>query len=227
MTRMSRSRNPRRRTGATAASVVARGAVVALVAVAGALGSTVPAAAEPRVVDASTLVPALNPDFAPWTCLEAGQGIVCRGDAAFTYEQEPIGLACPSGDVVISGSGREHMTRWHTTDGLATKTVVHLDYPADVFSLAGVEDGPSLTIRGHFNRHYDYLVPGDRDSRVLTEVGAIYLVNEPGRGLVLQDTGPVTYEPGLEFEAVASAHGIHDTLTEHVVVDTLICDALG
>lgn len=227
MTRVFRSRSPRRPTGAPETSIVARGAVVALVAVASAVGATLPAVAEPRVVDPSTLVPALNPDFAPWTCLEAGQGIVCRGDAAFSYVQEPIGLACPSGDVVISGSGREHMTRWHTADGLATKTIVNLSYPADVFSLAGVLDGPSLTIRGHFNRHYDYLVPGDRDSRVLTEVGAIYLANQPGRGLVLQDTGPVTYEPGLEFEVVASAHGIHDTLADPGLIDTLICDALG
>ncbi|HET6967006.1 MAG TPA: hypothetical protein VFI44_01960 [Ornithinibacter sp.] len=227
MSSVLRSRNTRRSTTQTATSIVARGAAVALFAVVAALGATLPAAAGPRVVDPSTLQPALNPDFAPWTCLEAGQGIVCRGDAAFSYEQEPIGLACPAGDVVISGAGREHMTRWHTADGLATKTVVHLDYPADVFSLAGVEDGPSLTIRGHFNRHYDYLVPGDRDTRVMTEVGAIYLANQPGQGLVLQDTGPVTYEPGLEFESVASAHGIHDTLTDPGLVDTLICDTLG
>ena len=227
MSSVLRSRSDKRRTAQNATMIVARWAAVVLVAVAGALGATTPAAAEPRVVDPSTLQPALNPDFAPWTCLEAGQGIVCRGDAAFSYEQEPIGLRCPSGDVVISGSGREHMTRWHTADGLATKTVVHLDYPADVFSLAGVVDGPSLTIRGHFNRHFEYLVPGDLDSRVLTEVGAIYLANQSGRGLVLQDTGPVTYEPGLEFEIVATAHGIHDTLTDPGVVDTLICDALG
>ena len=217
----------RRPTTRSATRLVARGVVVAFVAAAAAVGVTLPAAAQPRVVDPSTLVPALNPDFAPWTCLEAGQGIVCRGDADFSYEQEPIGLACPAGDVVISGSGREHMTRWHTADGLATKTVVHLGYPADVFSLAGVVDGPSLTIRGHLNRHYDYLVPGDRDSRVMTEVGAIYVANQPGRGLVLQDTGPVTYAPGLEFEVVDSAHGIHDTLTDPALIDTLICEALG
>lgn len=227
MTRALPSPRGRRRTHGSPTSIVARGAAALLVAVVGALAASLPAAAEPRVVDPSTLVPALNPDFAPWTCLEAGQGIVCRGDATFSYEQEPIGLTCSSGDVVISGSGREHMTRWHTADGLATKTVVHLDYPADVFSVDGAPEGPSLTIRGHFNRHYDYLVPGDRDSRVLTEVGAIYLANQPGRGLVLQDTGPVTYEPGLEFDVVASAHGIHDTISDPGLIDDLICDSLG
>jgi len=204
----------------------ARAAIIAIVALAGAVGAVAPAAAGPRVVDPSTLSPALNPDFAPWTCLQAGQGIVCRGDAEYSYEDEPIGLSCAAGGVVISGSGREHMTRWHTAEGLATRTVVHRDFPGDVFSLEGVDDGPSLTIRGHFNRHYDYAVPGDRDSRVMTEVGAIYLANVPGSGLVLQDTGPVTYEPGQEFEAVATAHGIHDTLTDPGVIDRLICEAL-
>ena len=207
-----------------------RAAAVALVAVGGALaavGVAAPATAARPVVDPSAMVPALNPAFAPWTCLAAGQGIVCRGATESTYAQEPVGLDCGSGDVVVSGSGREHMTRWHTADGLATKTVVNLAYPADVFSLAGVTDGPAVTIRGHWNRHYEYPVPGDRQSRVMTEVGAIYLVNQPGRGLVLQDTGSVTYEPGREFEVVASRHGIHDTLDDPAAVDTVICDALG
>lgn len=204
-----------------------RAAAAAIVAAAGLACSTVPATAAPRIVDPATVSPALNPDFAPWTCLEAGEGIVCRGDTASTYDQEPIPLACPSGDVVVSGAGHEHMTRWHTADGRATRTIVNLSYPADVFTLSGVPDGPSLTIRGHWNRHYEYLVPGDRDSRVMTEVGAIYLVNRPGAGLVFQDTGWVRYEPGQEFEAVADSRGIHDSLNDPSAVDALICDALG
>jgi hypothetical protein len=211
----------------TARGVLTRVSVVALVALATGLGAAAPAAAEPRVVDPSTLVPALNPDFAPWTCLEAGGGIVCRGDEAPSYDQEPVGLTCGAGAVVISGSGRAHMTRWHTADGLATKTVIHYDFPGDVFSLEGVADGPSLTIRGHFNRHYDYLVAGDLDTRVMTEVGAIYLSNQPGSGLVLHDTGSVTYAPGLEHEVVDTSHGIHDSLSDPGLIDSLICEALG
>lgn len=205
----------------------ARAAALALVAAAGLAVSPLPASAAPRTVDPSTVSPALNPDFAPWTCRQTGQGIVCQGDASFAYDQEPTGVVCPAGEVVISGTGDEHMTRWHTADGLATKTIVNLSYPADVFTLAGAPDGPSLTIRGHWNRHYEYLVPGDRDSRVLTEVGAIYLANQPGSGLVLHDTGWVRYEPGQEFEGVAATRGIHDTLTDPSAVDSLICDALG
>jgi hypothetical protein len=187
----------------------------------------VPANAKsPNVVDPATVTPALNPDFAPWDCFEAGRGITCQGQFRPVYENEPIGLQCEGQEVYISGSGREFMTRWHDDEGRATKTVVHLDYPADVFSLSPTGEGPSVTIRGHFNRHYDYLVPGDRTSRVMTEVGAIYLVNEPGKGIVLQDVGSVTFAPGEEFETITSQHGVHQVYDDPWVVGRVVCDAL-
>ncbi len=84
-----------------------------------------------------------------------------------------------------------------------------------------------MTISGHFNRHYTYLVPGERDSRVLTEVGAIYLAKSPGGGgLVLHDTGSVEFEPGAEFDVIASMKGVHDVYSDPAVVDRVICDAL-
>jgi hypothetical protein len=83
-----------------------------------------------------------------------------------------------------------------------------------------------VTIRGHWNRHYDYLVPGDRSSRVLTEVGAVYLVNQPGQGMVLQDTGVVTFAPGEEFETITSQHGVHEVYDDPWVVGSVLCDAL-
>jgi hypothetical protein len=201
-------------------------AVVAL-ALAATLAGGVPATAKsPRVVDPATLTPALNPDFAPWDCFTAGREITCQGEFRPVYENEPTWLQCDGQDVYISGGGREFMTRWHDAEGRATKTVVHLDYPGDVFSLSPTGEGPSVTIRGHFNRHYDYLVPGDRSSRVLTEVGAIYLVNEPGKGIVLQDTGAVTFAPGEEFETITSPHGVHEVYDDPAVVDAVICDSL-
>jgi hypothetical protein len=158
--------------------------IVVAATLAASLAVGAPAAAKsPHAVDPATLTPALNPDFAPWDCFEAGKGITCQGEFRPVYENEPIGLQCQGQDVYISGQGREFMTRWHDAEGRATKTVVHLDYPADVFSLSPTGEGPSVTIRGHFNRHYDYLVPGDRSSRVMTEVGAIYFdLKKAGRG---------------------------------------------
>lgn len=202
-------------------------AAVLTLALTAALAAGAPAAAKsPNVLDPATVTPALNPNFAPWSCFEAGTGITCQGESRPQYENEPIGLQCEGQDVSISGSGREFMTRWHDAAGRATKTIVHLDFPADVFSLSATGEGPSVTIRGHWNRHYDYLVPGDRDSRVMTEVGAIYLVNEPGRGIVLQDTGRVTFAPGEEFETITSQAGVHQVYDDPWTVGTVICDAL-
>ena len=196
------------------------------------LGAAVAAAApaqakSPHEVDPSTMTPTLNPQFAPWSCFEAGEGITCQGSYRPAYQNEPIGLECAGREVLITGSGREFMTRWHTADGRATKTQVHLDYPADRFSLSSDGTGPSVTVRGHFNRLYDYLVPGDRTSRVLTEVGAIYLVNVPGQGIVLHDTGPVTFEPGQDFEMIATMHGVHDVYEDPTAIDTLLCETLS
>ena len=184
-------------------------------------------AKSPHQVDPALMVPALNPAFAPWSCFETGVKITCQGSYEQTYANEPFGLQCDGQEVYISGTARERMTRWQTAEGLATKTVVHLDFPGDVFSLSPTGEGPSLTISGHFNRHYTYLVPGDRDSRVLTEVGAIYLAKAPGGGgLVLHDTGSVEFEPGAEFDVIASMKGVHDVYSDPAIVDRVICDAL-
>jgi hypothetical protein len=119
------------------------------------------------------------------------------------------------------------MTRWHTADGLATKTVIHLDFPADTFSLSPEGDGVGLVISGHFNRHYVYAVPGDLSSRTLTEVGAIYLGRSPSGGpLLVHDTGRVTFAPGADGEVIASSAGVHDAYADPTAIDRVICDAL-
>jgi len=184
-------------------------------------------ARSPHQVDPALMVPALNPSFAPWSCFRTGVKITCQGGYEQTYENEQFGLQCDGQEVYLSGTARERMTRWQTAEGLATKTVVHLDFPGDTFSLSPIGEGPSLTISGHFNRHYTYLVPGDRGSRVLTEVGAIYLAKSPGGGgLVLHDTGSVRFEPGAEFDVIASMKGVHDVYSDPAIVDRVICDAL-
>ena len=191
---------------------------------------TAPAASSksPHEVDPATLQPTLNPNFAPWSCFEAGVGVTCQGSFDATYN-EPIGLFCAGQEVWIQGRAHEQMTRWHTGDGLATKTRVQLSYPADVFSLSPTGEGPSITFSGHFNRHYTYAVPGDPDSRTLTERGVIYFGTADGR-VVFKDVGTVTFEPGQDFETIASLHGLHDYYSsypnEDTTIDSLICDTL-
>jgi hypothetical protein len=205
----------------------ARRTALGVLAVTALLPAAAAQAEPPHQVDPALMTPALNPNFAPWRCVEAGSGITCTGSYAESYQGVPAGLQCGGQEVYLSGSGREQMTRWHTADGRATKTVVHLDYPGDVFSLSPTGAGPTLTISGHFNRHYVYAVPGDLSSRTLTEVGAIYLARA-GRGgpLVVHDTGRVTFAPGADFEVVASSGGVHDAYSDPSAIDTAICDAI-
>jgi len=209
-------------THASRALAVSAATALALVAAVG------PAAAgNPHQVDPALMVPTLNPDFAPWSCFEAGRGITCQGGYSASFEGEPAGLQCDGAEVYVSGSVRQRMTRWHTTSGLATKTIVHIDAPADRLTLSPTGDGPAVSGVGHFNRHYTYPVPGDRDSRVMTEVGAIYLLRGPDGGrLILHDTGTVTFAPGQDFEVVDRMSGRHDYYADPASLQTVVCDAL-
>jgi hypothetical protein len=131
-------------------------------------------AAPPRTVDRSTLTPPLNPDFT-WTCFDTGAGPICQGTYDDAWQDEDIGWDCDGQPIYTSGSGVERMTRWHLPDGRATKTVVNLRY-RETLSLSTSGGGPVVHLRAAWNRHYDYLVPGDRSTRVLTEPGAWWLV---------------------------------------------------
>ena len=202
-----------------------RSVVVALIS-AGSLMAASPAmSASPHQVDITTLTPALNPNFAPWSCFEAGTGITCQGDREQSYH-DTAGFSCGGRDVWLAGGGREHMTRWHTADGLASKALVSLNYPADVFSLTEDGSGPTLTVRSHWQRHYTYPIPGDLSARVLTEIGAIYLVTASGSGNVLHDTGRVTFAPGKDFDEIAEMKGVHEYYSDPAAFEQLVCDQL-
>ena len=181
------------------------------------------AAKSPHTVDPSTVTPALNPNFAPWSCFRAGTGITCQGKYAASYNE--VFGSCDGRELRVSGTIRERMTRWHTADGLATKTSVHLDAPADVFSLEGTAE--TVTLRGHWNRHYTYGVPGDSSTRVLTETGASYMASHPGSGNIVHDAGRITFAPGADFEEITVSHGIHEFYDDPSVVERVVCDALG
>ena len=204
---------------------IRRAAAVATLCLAGVVAAAPQAVSKsPHQVDPLTMTPALNPQFAPWSCFEAGTGITCQGSFEQSYH-EPIGLFCDGQEVWIRGSGREFMTRWHNADGEAVKTQVHLDYPGDVFTLTEDGTGPWLMISAHWNRLYVYRVPGDLSQRVLREIGANWLARTSA-GVVFRDVGTVTYAPGEDFETVTDLHGVHDVISGAVDVAQEICDAL-
>jgi hypothetical protein len=181
-------------------------------------------AAPPRTVDRSTLTPPLNPDFT-WTCFDTGAGPICQGTYDDAWQDEDIGWDCDGQPIYTSGSGVERMTRWHLPDGRATKTVVNLRY-RETLSLSTSGGGPVVHLRAAWNRHYDYLVPGDRSTRVLTEPGAWWLATAPGHGIVFQDTGLIRWLPGAEYEELDVLRGPHDSLTDEEGALAAVCAVL-
>ena len=117
------------------------------------------------------------------------------------------------------------MTRWHTAAGLATRTVVHLAYPNERFTMASDGSGPAVVADGRWVRHFVYPVPGDLASRVMTETGIVWRVRGPEGQHLFRDVGFVEYLPGTEQPAIT--HGVHDYLEDPAAAEQSICDALS
>jgi hypothetical protein len=199
---------------------------IGLLATAAVMAATATAAAKsPHELDPLSMTPPLNPNFT-WTCFETGGGATCQGTWEQSYANEPIDMECDGRPVYVTGTGSERMTRWHDAQLRATKTIVNLSYPADRLTLSPTGDGPSLLVRGHWERHYRYGIPGDLASRVLTELGAVYIATAPGRGVVVQDVGLVRFLPGQDFEGIAEMHGQHDLYSDFDAVEQAVCDVL-
>lgn len=215
---MSAARTPTRRTAraAAAGTAAALGLLLAVPAAQAAPAGT---------VDPALMVPTLNPDYAPYTCWEAGSGIICTGTDDIAYD-EPFGLQCDGQDVWLSGVGTSTIKRWHTADGRATRTQIFSSFPRDVFSLSPTGEGPSFVVRARFNSHYTYAVPGERSSRTLTETGAL-LLGRSGTGgpLLVHDAGAVRFATGNEDEITFSG-GQHDFYDDMGSLDRAICDTL-
>ena len=184
-------------------------ALAAALTVGLAVTAPVAVADTPHQVDPASVTPLLNPSFAPWTCWDAGTGITCRGGVDNTYD-EVTDIPCAAGPIYVRGSERVVMTRWHDSDGRATRTQLHTDVD-DRLSLQPGATGPSVQLFAHWQKHYVYPVPGDPGARVLRETGAILRVRGVPGGTVYQDTGFVEYVPDQEYEGVAEMHGVHDT----------------
>lgn len=182
-------------------------------------------ATSPHTVDPDLMTPALNPEFAPYTCVQAGTGITCTGELVESYAG-PTELQCVGQDVYVTGRQRVRIVRWHDLEGRALKTSLQTDFPTDRLTLSPSGDGPAVVLAGNWHKHYLYPVPGDEGSRVLTETGAMLRLRAPGGGLLFQDTGLVTYVPGEEYQTPSQIHGVHDRFPG-LDLDGLICEGLG
>ena len=184
-------------------------------------------AVSPHTIDPALMTPVLNPDFAPWTCVQTGTGATCTGELSDVYANQPIGLQCGGQEVYVTGRIRARMVRWHDADLNAVKTSLQTEF-VDRLTLSPVEDPSAgyVVFSGGWHKHYVYPVPGDLDARVLTETGSIYRIHEPGGGQLLQDTGRVRFLPGEDYELVDEMSGVHQVYDGSGDVDAAICEGL-
>lgn len=199
--------------------------VASAVAVTLACTASAAIADQPHTVDPLTMTPALNPEFDPWTCFEAGSDIICQGAKVQSWVNIVTGIECDGTPVYATGTEHAAMTRWHTPEGLALKTELQTRY-SERFSLSTTGEGNVVIGSGHWHKHYVYPEPGNPDTRVLTETGAVARLQSPGDGILFQDTGTVTYVPGSEYEVVEEMHGIHERYGGDALPDEIICAAL-
>jgi hypothetical protein len=153
------------------------------------------AARSPHQVDPDLMVPPLNPNLAPWTCWATGNGIICEGSAADSFANEDIGESCAGQAIYTTGSFTDRVTRWHTPDGRATKTIA-VAGARETWSLSAAGSGPTISVQWQVSRHYTYFTPGELSDRQLTETGAWTIATAPGAGLIFRDAGKITYELG-------------------------------
>jgi hypothetical protein len=182
--------------------------------------------ASPHVVDPDSLSPALNPHYAPYDCWATGGGSICEGDVQESYGPFVMDwFDCDGQTIYLSGRERQHITRWHDAGGNATKTILDTEF-VDVWSLDPGISAPSVSLRSRFTKHYDYLVPGDRDSRVMRQTGASLIAKSSEGGVIAREAGWIEYEPGLEDEVIADYRGPKDLVEDFDGFVAGVCAAL-
>ena len=183
-------------------------------------------AASPHQLDPAQMIPPLNPDFGPWICTDTGQGAVCRGDNDDTWTGADIGLACDGQPIYGTGWYTSEGVRWHLPDGRALHTFFK-NASLETWTLSADGSGRTVTVKGSWNEHYVYPVPGDINQRVLTITGADWQATAKGVGVVFHDTGLLRFNPGRD-NGIELTHGPTDS--DHGNLDLVlddICAALG
>lgn len=161
----------------------------------------------PGPVDESLLVPALNPDFAPWTCTARQAGPVCTGEWDAVYDWQPFDFSC---DVPVYASThvQRRSTRYYDWFHLNYDRYVHQN---DVDELSTSPTGPAtatITAKSRFRE--PFAVPGDPSTiTVITE--GVPLDIRPAQGAaVLRMVGTVVESPGQvgTFTGHLTDHGV-------------------
>ena len=180
------------------------------------------AAPPPGPVDESLLVPALNPDFGPWTCTAKQTGPVCTGEWDAVHEWQPFDFSC---DVPVYASShvQRRSTRYYDWEHLNYDRYVHQN---DRDELSTSPTGPAtatITAKSRFRE--PFAVPGDPSTiTVITE--GVPLDIRPVQGAsVLRMVGTLVEPPGEvgTFTGHVTDHGV-TTRYENAPLPEVISD---
>lgn len=178
-------------------------------------------AGQADTVDPGLMSPPLNATFT-WECWRSGDHIVCDGERITTYTAAEA-IPCEDGWIYATGSARDTLRRVGDAEGRALYTLGK-SLIDDQFSRSPALDGIVGKARGSWTDYYEYLVPGDLSSRIVTRRGVDVVLTVPGHGMVVLDAGirAFDFEGNLLF-----AHGPHDLLDDIEGAAARACDALA
>jgi hypothetical protein len=200
-----------------------RKALAVLVSVLALLLPASASAGQPDSVDPAIMQPALNPSFAPWDCWRTGNGIVCDGTRALSWEGAETGFVCEGRPVYSTGTDERTLRRFGDESGLGLHSTGHADI-RETLSLTPDGSGPTLQGIAHFTQHFEYAIPGDLSSRTERFTGIDVTVTGAGVGLVIHDVGIKSFD--IE-DNVLLAHGPHPVLDDFEGTFAKLCDAFA
>jgi hypothetical protein len=144
----------------------------------------------PTPVNPSTLTPPPNPNFA-WTCLAYPTGIECVGvepSSGIDINPDPS-FSCDGHPILVAFTQTLTSRRSHDADGRVTRD--HVVGTFDEHWRLDGSDGPVLTSRGRWTETVTFPIPGDVQSRTITDTGTTLAVSAAGQGVIFQNTGRV------------------------------------
>jgi hypothetical protein len=160
--------------------------------VAGFVAAPVARAGQTDTIDPAVMQPALNPEFAPWTCWRADSKIICEGSKTWTYGGLEVDfLSCPTGPIYSEGTASSTARRVGDANGRALETTFRDRYE-ETFSAEGTD----VTLRsiGRLQVNLSYGIAGDPATVAATLAGMAISVTGPGFGAVMHDVGTVAWD---------------------------------
>lgn len=153
------------------------------------------AAAPGSAATSSTTLTPPPPDW--YTCRTNGSGTVCHGKKDFSHFGGFDG-SCPQGfDILENGHNHETAARYYDRDGFLVKRVLHDTYPVGdpLNVLYNSVTGTSVPYRTDLTESDSFGTPGDFDTITAQFTGSLYSVRLPGTGLLVHDSGVLTFAP--------------------------------